>query len=335
MSSKTTIPFFNQFNTFDSMHNEFTLNLQDSVHGIYKTMSGLFNLTLDNMESIQRYQQDNLSLLFDSSSNQNSSSTKDLTQLQRESVKESRTDIALVTGGTGGIGTVICQRLADDNAKVIATYIKSEKEHAENWRQERLSEGMDVDIIECDVSDFDACKNIAGKLEDIYEHIDVIVNCAGITRDAMLKKLEKENWDAVIQTNLDSVFNVTRNFIDGMIRRGYGRIVNISSVNGQKGQFGQTNYSSAKAGMIGFTRSLAVELANKGITVNCVCPGYVATSMVEAIPEHVKQSIIDQIPLGRLARAEEIADAVGFLAQRESAYITGTELGVNGGLWTG
>lgn len=253
MSSKTTIPFFNQFNTFDSMHNEFTLNLQDSVHGIYKTMSGLFNLTLDNMESIQRYQQDNLSLLFDSSSNQNSSSTKDLTQLQRESVKESRTDIALVTGGTGGIGTVICQRLADDNAKVIATYIKSEKEHAENWRQERLSEGMDVDIIECDVSDFDACKNIAGKLEDIYEHIDVIVNCAGITRDAMLKKLEKENWDAVIQTNLDSVFNVTRNFIDGMIRRGYGRIVNISSVNGQKGQFGQTNYSSAKAGMIGFT----------------------------------------------------------------------------------
>ncbi len=147
--------------------------------------------------------------------------------------------------------------------------------------------------------------------------------------------MDKEKWDAVIDTNLDSVFNMTRSFINGMIDKGYGRIINISSVNGQKGQFGQTNYSTAKAGMIGFTRSLALELADKGITVNCICPGYVGTPMVEAIREDILDGIIQQIPMKRLAKVEEIADAIGFLADKKSSYITGTELAVNGGLWMG
>ncbi|NKB38305.1 MAG: acetoacetyl-CoA reductase [Gammaproteobacteria bacterium] len=252
-----------------------------------------------------------------------------------EELKSVTTGVALITGGIGGIGTAVCKRLARDNARIIATYIKFEKENALIWQEERQKEGLQVDLYECDVSDFDACKKMAGVIENEAGRIDVLVNCAGITRDAMLKKLEQENWDAVIDTNLDSVFNVSRNFINGMINRNYGRIINISSVNGQKGQFGQTNYSSAKAGMIGFSRSLAIELADKGITVNCVCPGYVGTSMVEAIPENVKQAIISQIPCGRLATPAEIADAVGFLASRESAYITGTELAINGGLFTG
>lgn len=147
--------------------------------------------------------------------------------------------------------------------------------------------------------------------------------------------MDKEKWDAVIDTNLDSVFNMTRSFINGMIDKEYGRIINISSVNGQKGQFGQTNYSTAKAGMIGFTRSLALELADKGITVNCICPGYVGTPMVEAIREDILDGIIQQIPMKRLAKVEEIADAIGFLADKKSSYITGTELAVNGGLWMG
>jgi len=240
--------------------------------------------------------------------------------------------IALVTGGVGGIGTAICQALSKDNAVIIGTYIAAEKEYAHKWQQEREKEGMNVDLFECDVSDFESCKNTAQNIEKHYGRVDVLVNCAGITRDAMLKKLDNDNWHKVMETNLETVFNITRNLVEGMIKRGYGRIINISSVNGQ---IGQTNYSSSKAGMIGFTRALAVELADKGIAVNCVCPGYVATKMVEAIPEHIKQAIISQIPLGRLAIPVEIANAVAFLAAKESAYITGTELAVNGGLWTG
>ena len=246
-----------------------------------------------------------------------------------------KTGIALVTGGIGGIGTAICQRLAEDNATIVATYIKAEKDYAKEWQKARNEEGLSADIIECDVSDFDSCQKASRVIEKKYERVDILVNCAGITRDAMLKKLEKKDWDAVIATNLDSVFNMTRSFVDGMKKRGYGRIINISSVNGQKGQFGQTNYSSSKAGMVGFTRALAVEVADEGITVNCVCPGYVATAMVDAIPDHVKQAIISQIPIGRLAAPAEIANAVGFLAGKDSGYITGTELAVNGGLWTG
>jgi len=249
--------------------------------------------------------------------------------------KAVKTGVAIVTGGTGGIGTEICRRLATEGNVVIATYIAVEQEKARQWKKDLEKEGYTVDIYECDVANFDSCRLFAEQLENKYGQIDILVNAAGITRDAMLRKMDPENWHAVINTNLDSVFNVTRNFINGMIRNKYGRIINISSVNGQKGQFGQTNYSTAKAGMIGFTRSLALELADKGITVNCVCPGYVRTSMVAAIREDVLESIIKQIPVGRLATTTEIADAVAFLANEGSGYITGTELAVNGGLWLG
>ena len=249
--------------------------------------------------------------------------------------KMMRTGVAIVTGGIGGIGTEICKRMATGGNVVIATYIAAEKDKALMWKQELESTGLKVDVYECNVADFESCRIFAGQIEHKYGQIDILVNAAGITRDAMLRKMEPDNWHAVINTNLDSVFNITRNFINGMIRNKYGRIINISSVNGQKGQFGQTNYSTAKAGMIGFTRSLALELADKGITVNSVCPGYVRTSMLAAIREDVLDAIIKQIPAGRLASTSEIADAVAFLASENSGYITGTELAVNGGLWLG
>ncbi len=240
--------------------------------------------------------------------------------------------VAVVTGGIGGIGTDICRSLARHGNKVIATYISFEAERAIEWQKERLEEGLDIHVIECDVADFKACKKMAKDLEKEYASVDILVNCAGITRDATLKKMEEEDWHAVLDTNLDSVFNVTRSFINGMVKRQYGRIVNISSVNGHKGQFGQTNYSAAKAGMVGFTKSLARELADSGITVNTVSPGYVGTSMVEAMPEDIVNSIVAKIPLGRLAKPSEIGDAVAFLAHTNSGYITGSDISVNGGL---
>lgn len=243
--------------------------------------------------------------------------------------------VAVVTGGIGGIGSEICKRLYADGHQVIATYISFEKDLAKAWQAERKKEGYEIDIIECDVTDFASCKKMSEKLESVYNRIDILVNCAGITRDATLTKMEPDKWHAVLDTNLDSVFNVTRNFINGMIKRGYGRIINISSVNGQKGQFGQTNYSTAKAGIIGFSKALALELADCGITVNSVCPGYVGTSMVEAIPEDIKNSIIAKIPVKRLAKPAEVAAAVAFLAEENSGYITGSEISVNGGLFTG
>jgi len=243
--------------------------------------------------------------------------------------------VAVVTGGIGGIGTDICKSLARHGNKVISTYISFEAERAIEWQKERLEEGLDIHIIECDVTNYRACKKMAKELEENHDRVDILVNCAGITRDATLKKMEKENWHAVLETNLDSVFNVTRSFINGMVKRQYGRIINISSVNGLKGQFGQTNYSAAKAGMVGFTKSLARELADGGITVNTVSPGYVGTSMVEAMPKEIVDSIVAKIPLGRLAKPSEIGDAVAFLAHTNSGYITGSDISVNGGLFMG
>ncbi|MCP5169509.1 MAG: acetoacetyl-CoA reductase [Hahellaceae bacterium] len=240
--------------------------------------------------------------------------------------------IALVTGGTGGIGTAICQTLSRLGYKVVATYSRpGRKDEAEAWLAEQQELGMDVDICCMDVSDYPACEVAAAEIKSRVGSVSVLVNNAGITRDAVMRKMGRDKWDAVLGTNLDSVFYVTKQFLDDMIDQQYGRIINISSINAQKGQFGQVNYSAAKAGMHGFTKALAQEVARKGVTVNTVSPGYVATSMVMAIDEKVRDQIIAQIPVGRLAQPEEIARVVAFLADEASGFITGANIAANGG----
>lgn len=241
--------------------------------------------------------------------------------------------IALVTGGTGGIGTDVCRELCQQNRLVVAGYLPSEAEQAEAWLETMKAEGFEPDIVSGDVSDFESSRAMVREVESRHGVIEILVNCAGITRDATLRKMSPEDWKAVMHTNLDSIFNVTRNVVDGMIEAGFGRIVNISSVNGQKGQFGQTNYSAAKAGVHGFTMALAQELASRGITVNTVSPGYVDTSMTAVIPEDIKDQIVATIPMKRMADPSEIAQAVGFFCAERSAYITGANLPVNGGMY--
>lgn len=237
--------------------------------------------------------------------------------------------IALVTGGTGGIGTAICKRLADAGARVASTYLGEEK--ARQWQEGMRGEGYEVAIYQCDVSDFDACSATVGRIHEEMGPIDILVNNAGITRDATMKKMKADQWRAVIASDLDSVFNVTRPIIESMLARGTGRIISISSINGQKGQFGQANYAAAKAGIHGFTMSLAQEVARKGITVNTISPGYIATEMVMAVPEEIRNQIIAQIPVGRLGKPEEIAAIVGFLSSEEASFITGANIAANGG----
>jgi len=240
--------------------------------------------------------------------------------------------IALVTGGTGGIGTAICQRLASDGMKVVATYSRpAKKEQAEQWLAEQKELGHDVELVCVNVGDFESCEKAATDIAQRIGDVDVIVNNAGITRDSVMKKMEVGQWDSVLQTNLGSVFNVTKQFLDGMISRKYGRVINISSINAQKGQFGQVNYSAAKAGMHGFTKALAQEVARKGITVNTISPGYIATSMIMAIEETVRDKIEAQIPIGRFGQPEEIARVVSFLAAEDAGFITGSNISANGG----
>jgi len=234
--------------------------------------------------------------------------------------------IALVTGGTGGIGTAICQRLAAEGAKIVTTYMNEEK--AKAWQS---AQTFDASIFACDVSDYESCVVLKETVESEVGPVDIIVNNAGITRDASFKKMTAEKWSQVIATNLDSVFNITHQFVNDMAGRGSGRVVNISSINGQKGQFGQTNYSAAKAGLHGFTMALAQEVARKGVTVNTISPGYIATEMVMAIPEDVREQITAQIPVGRLGKPEEIAALVAFLCSDDAAFITGANLAANGG----
>ena len=241
--------------------------------------------------------------------------------------------VALVTGGVGGIGTAICKRLATDGHFVIANYAIPGSE--EKWKQAMSAaklNGSSSALAFGDVSDYEAMGEMVRKIEAEHGPIDILVNCAGITRDSTFRKMTPDQWRAVLSTNLDSVFNVTRHVIDSMMERGWGRIINISSVNAIRGQFGQTNYAAAKAGILGFTKSLAQEVVKKGVTVNAISPGYVQTEMVMAIREDVRQKIVSEIPAGRLAMPEEVADAVAFLASENSAYITGTNLSVNGGL---
>ena len=234
--------------------------------------------------------------------------------------------VALVTGGTRGIGEAISKGLKDAGYEVAATYGGNDEAAA------KFKDATGIAVYKWDVGDFDSCQKGIAQVEADLGPIDVLVNNAGITRDGMFHKMSAENWEAVITTNLNSLFYMTRGVIEGMRARSYGRIISISSVNGQKGQMGQTNYSAAKAGLIGFTKALAQENAFKGITVNAIAPGYIATEMVRAVPEEVLNTkIIPQIPVGRLGEAEEIARAVVFLAAEESGFMTGSTLTINGG----
>jgi len=240
--------------------------------------------------------------------------------------------VALITGGIGGIGTSMCRRLAADGFRVVANYHPAENEAAEAWLQDPENQAV-AGVAAGDVSDPEDSARMVAEVEAEHGPISVLVNCAGITRDVTFKKMTAEQWQAVINVNLNSVFNVTRPIWNGMLDRGYGRVINISSINGQRGQFGQTNYAAAKAGMHGFTMSLAQEGAAKGVTVNTVSPGYVETAMTAAMRDDVRESIIGGIPMRRMGRPEEIASVVAFLAAEENAYITGANIPVNGGLF--
>jgi acetoacetyl-CoA reductase len=239
--------------------------------------------------------------------------------------------IVFVTGGMGGIGSAICQRFALSGHTVVAGCLPG-YERKQEWLDSMRSRGFKVHAAEGDVAEFDSCAGMFDKVRSSVGPVDVLVNNAGITRDSVFKRMTEQDWMAVINTNLNSVFNVTRQVIDGMSERGWGRIINISSVNALKGQFGQTNYSAAKAGMAGFAKALAQEVVKKGVTVNTVSPGYVETDMVKAIKQEIRDQIVATIPMGRLARPEEIAAVVAFLASEEAGYITGANISVNGGM---
>jgi acetoacetyl-CoA reductase len=239
--------------------------------------------------------------------------------------------IALVTGGMGGIGEAICIKLCTLGYQVITTY-SPRNTKASQWLAEMEKQAYKFQATPCDVSDYESAQECVALVTRNYGPIDVLINNAGITRDMTFKKMDKVSWDAVMGTNLDSLFNMTKPVCDGMTERGWGRIINISSVNGQKGAFGQTNYSAAKAGMHGFTKALALEVARKGVTVNTISPGYIGTRMVLAIDENILNTkIIPQIPMARLGRPEEVAGLVAYLASDEAAFLTGANIAINGG----
>ena len=240
--------------------------------------------------------------------------------------------VALVTGGMGGLGEAVCIKLAALGFKVVTTYSPG-NEKVKDWLQGMNNLGYGFKAYSCDVTDFDSAQACVETVTKEVGPIDVLVNNAGMTRDMTFKKMTKADWDVVIHTNLDSVFNMTKQVSAKMAERGWGRIVNISSVNGVKGQAGQTNYSAAKAGVIGFSKALAAELAAKGVTVNVICPGYVATKMVMAIKPEVLQSIIDTVPMKRLAKPEEIGGACAYLASDIAGFMTGATMNINGGLY--
>ena len=239
--------------------------------------------------------------------------------------------VALVTGGMGGLGEAVCIKLAALGYKVVTTFSPGNTK-VKDWLESMNKMGYGFKAYPCDVTEWDSCVACVQKVAADVGPIDVLVNNAGITRDTTFKKMDRGAWEAVIKTNLDSCFNMTKQVCDGMSDRGWGRIINISSVNGQKGAFGQVNYAAAKAGMHGFTKSLALEVARKGVTVNTISPGYIGTKMVMAIPKEVLDSkIIPQIPMGRLGKPEEIAGLVAYLASDEAGFVTGANISINGG----
>lgn len=240
--------------------------------------------------------------------------------------------IALVTGGTGGIGSAICKQLADDGYQVIAGYYSGGKhEKAQKFQEEMAEQGYNIALAFGNITEWDSCEACVEGIKRDFGTIDILVNNGGITRDSTLRKMKQEQWDDVINTDLTSVFYMTRMVVNDMLANGYGRIINISSVNGEKGQFGQANYSAAKAGMHGFTKAVAQEVASKGVTVNTISPGYIATSMIMEVPEEIREGIRKGIPVGRFGKPEDIARVVSFLAHEDAGFITGTNVSANGG----
>ncbi len=239
--------------------------------------------------------------------------------------------VAVVTGGTGGIGSAICQCLAKDYHVIACYFKKGCHDEAKQWQTTQKALGYDIDILYANIVSFSDCETLVALVNERYGRIDVLVNNAGITRDTSLKKMTPTQWQNVIDANLTSVFNMTRNVLPLMLDKAYGRIISISSINGRKGQVGQCNYAASKAALYGFTKSLAQEVASKGITVNTLSPGYTNTPMLSSLKESVLQAIVAEIPVGRLGRPEEIAKAVAFLASQDSGFITGANLDINGG----
>ena len=237
------------------------------------------------------------------------------------------TKIAIVTGGTRGIGAAISKKLKLSKVKVIANYTSND-DAAENFSKEN-----NIEVIKWDVSNYDECQESVNKIYEDNKNIDILINNAGITRDAPLHKMSRDNWQKVIDVNLNSIFNMTSLVINKMRENSFGRIVHISSVNGQKGQFGQTNYAATKSALIGFSKSLALESASKGITSNVICPGYINTEMVAAIREDILKSIIETIPNKRLGEADEVAQMVDYLVSDKASYVNGSTFSINGGLW--
>jgi len=237
--------------------------------------------------------------------------------------------VALVTGATGGLGTDMCKKLHDDGYTVCGNYRSEEK--AEKWQSKMAADGYTFHLYQADVADFDQVGSMVAAIEKDHGIINVLINNAGITRDGSFRKMTREQWDDVMNSNLGSVFNCCRHTINQMVEQGYGRIINISSVNAQRAQFGQVNYASAKAGMHGFTKTLAIETASKGITINTISPGYIATDMVMAVAENVRDQIVSGIPVGRMGGTGEIAHLVSFLASEQAGFITGANYAINGG----
>lgn len=238
--------------------------------------------------------------------------------------------IAVVTGGIGGLGTAICKGLADAGRIVFAADLAARSERVEQFQKEVAEYGDRIRFAAVNVGDFDDCARMIAAVQAVAP-VDILVNAAGITRDVSLRKMTPQQWHDVVHVNLDGVFNMCRQVVDSMCERGFGRVVNISSINGQTGQFGQTNYSASKAGLHGFTMAMAREVARKGVTVNSISPGYCRTAMVESIPEAIRNQIISSIPVGRIGEPSEIARAVDFLTADDAGFITGVNLPVNGG----
>ena len=239
--------------------------------------------------------------------------------------------VAIITGGMGGLGETISTKMADAGYAVAVTYSPSNKT-VDQWIAAMKARGYDFRAHACNVADFDSCRACIEGVAAALGPVDILVNNAGVTRDMTFRKMTKEDWDVVLHTNLDSVFNMTKQVCDGMVDRGWGRIINVSSVNGSKGAFGQTNYAAAKAGMHGFTKALALEVAKKGVTVNTISPGYIGTKMVTAIPREILDSkILPQIPLGRLGKPEEVAGLIIYLCSEEAAFVNGANIAINGG----